>query len=57
MRPCWILQLVVVTGLAALPIAGLKAGENEKKESQGRTPLKVFFIGQLPFTGALCSCC
>ncbi len=45
MRSCWILQLAVVTGLAALPIAGLKAGENAKKESQARTPYKVYFIG------------
>jgi hypothetical protein len=37
--------LLVVACLAALPIAGLKAGENEKKESQGRTPYKVYFIG------------
>ena len=40
-----ILQLVVLTSLTALPFAGLKAGENEKKQSQGRTPYKVYFIG------------
>ena len=45
MRSRWILQLVVLTGVTALPIAGLKAGDNEKKESQGRTPYKVYFIG------------
>lgn len=45
MRSHWILQLVVVTGLAASPLAGLKAGENEKKEPQGRTPYRVYFIG------------
>ena len=45
MRSRWILQLVLLTGLTALPIAGLKAGENEKKDSQGRTPYKVYFIG------------
>ena len=33
MRLRWILQLVVLTGLTALPVAGLKAGENEKKEA------------------------
>jgi hypothetical protein len=45
MRPCSILQLVVVAALAALPVAGLKAAENEKKESQAKTPYKVYFIG------------
>jgi hypothetical protein len=45
MRSSWILQLVVVTGLAALPLAGLKASENQKKQSQARTPYNVYFIG------------
>ena len=45
MRSRWILQLVVLTGLTALPIAGLKAGEDEKKEPQGKTPYRVYFIG------------
>ncbi|MGA2617045.1 MAG: SGNH/GDSL hydrolase family protein [Thermoguttaceae bacterium] len=45
MRSRWILLLVVLTGVTALSIAGLKAGENEKKQSQGKTPYKVYFIG------------
>ena len=45
MRSRWILQLVVFMSLAALPAAGLKAGENEKKQFPGKTPYKVYFIG------------
>jgi hypothetical protein len=40
MRSRCILSLVVLTGLAALPLAGAKAGEDEKKPLQGRTPYK-----------------
>jgi hypothetical protein len=45
MRSRYILSLIVLTGLAALPLAGAKAGENEKKPSQGKTPCKAYFIG------------
>ena len=45
MRSRCILQLLVLMGLTALPLAGLKAGEDEKKQAQGKTPYKVYFIG------------
>ena len=45
MRSRCILSLVVLTGLAALPLAGAKAGEDEKKPSQGKTPYNAYFIG------------
>jgi hypothetical protein len=41
----WILLLVLFTGLTAMPIAGSKAAENEKKDSQAKTPYRVYFIG------------
>jgi len=45
MRSRSMLLLAVLAGLTALPVAGSKAGENEKKDPQGRTPYKVYFIG------------
>ena len=45
MRPCSMLLLLVLAGLTASPAAVLKAGESEKKEPQGRTPYRVYFIG------------
>ena len=45
MRLSWILRLVVLTGLAVFPLAGLKVAGSQKKESPARTPYKVYFIG------------
>ena len=45
MRSCWILQLMLVTGVMTLSIAGSRAGADEKKQSQGKKPYKVYFIG------------
>jgi hypothetical protein len=45
MRSRWILQWAVLTGVMALPFALTQAGESEKKESQTRTPYRVYFIG------------
>ena len=61
MRSRSILLLVVLAGLTALPVAGLKARENEKKELQGRTPYKVYFIGHSLYSAGMslprCSSC
>ncbi len=45
MRSRWILQLAVLTGVMTFPSAPSRAGESEKKESQTRTPHRVYFIG------------
>ena len=45
MRSCWILQLMLVTGVMTLQIAGSRAGADEKKPSQAKKPYKVYFIG------------
>jgi hypothetical protein len=45
MRSRWILQLAVLTGVITLPSVPSQAGESEKKESQTRTPYRVYFIG------------
>lgn len=45
MRSRWFLPLLVLTGVTTLPNACLQAGEGEKKESQTKTPYRVYFIG------------
>jgi hypothetical protein len=45
MRSRWILQLMLVTGVMTLSMAGSRAGADEKKQSQGKKPYKVYFIG------------
>ncbi|MCY3017435.1 MAG: hypothetical protein NTW87_00170 [Planctomycetota bacterium] len=54
MRTRWIVQLVVPMGLA-LCVAGLMAGESEKKESKGKMPYRVFFIGHSLYNYGACN--
>jgi hypothetical protein len=54
MRMRWTVQLVVPMGLA-LCIAGVMAGESEKKESNGKKPYRVFFIGHSLYNYGACN--
>ena len=45
MRLCWTVQLMLVTGVMTLALAGSRAGADEKKKPPAKKPYKVYFIG------------